>query len=135
MTVRSSSHLPTRLAAEPAVVPKPPSVQPQSKPVDIPRGRSVLWHVAAPVPVPRRPHHDTSYATSLQLEHILAFPGFSPRQPNGPVLPIVRGYAQLGSQRCSPSRCCGPLLSLPPVAQQTGTAHAAVPTRPPPAPG
>eukprot|EP00808_Paulinella_micropora_P023524 g54817.t1 len=53
MTVRSSSHLPTRLAAEPAVVPKPPSVQPQSKPVDIPRGRSVLWHVAAPVPVPR----------------------------------------------------------------------------------
>eukprot|EP00808_Paulinella_micropora_P024050 g81883.t1 len=32
MTVRSSSHLPTRLAAEPAVVPKPPSVQPQSKP-------------------------------------------------------------------------------------------------------
>eukprot|EP00808_Paulinella_micropora_P018035 g15088.t1 len=58
MTVLSSSHLPTRLAAEPAVVPKPPSVQPQSKPVDIPRGRSVLWHVAAPVPVPRRPHHE-----------------------------------------------------------------------------
>eukprot|EP00808_Paulinella_micropora_P004106 g26526.t1 len=84
---------------------------PQSPPL----GRSVLWHVAAPVPVPRRPHHE-------------------PRQPNGPVLPIVRGYAQLGSQRCSPSRCCGPLLSLPPVAQQTGTAHAAVPARPPPAP-
>eukprot|EP00808_Paulinella_micropora_P013313 g81873.t1 len=88
-----------------------------------------------PPRLPTSGHDLCPYATSLHLEHILAFPGFSPRQPNGPVLPIVRGYAQLGSQRCSPSRCCGPLLSLPPVAQQTGTAHAAVPTRPPPVPG
>eukprot|EP00808_Paulinella_micropora_P029940 g68772.t1 len=48
--------------------------------------------------------------------HILAFPGFSPRQPNGPVLPIVRGYSQLGSQRCSPSRCCGTCRSPHPSA-------------------
>eukprot|EP00808_Paulinella_micropora_P029939 g68771.t1 len=57
MTVRSSSHHPTRLVAEPAVAPKPPSFPPQSKPVDIPRGRNVPWHVAVPVPAPRRPHH------------------------------------------------------------------------------